>query len=286
MKNNSVPVSLSDCTSLMIKKLSIIVVLLFLAFLFAFAKDRDALRNKSTRGKYITCNGVKIYFEIYGKGEPLLLLHGNSQSIADLKYQIPFFAEKFKVIAVDSRSHGKSDDSKQDLDYYLMASDMNQLLDSLHLDSVNVLGWSDGGNIGLILAARYGKKVKKLACMGANLYSDKSSVNEKELKWARRIRMLLNILGIFNKKARHDKKFIKLLLKCNINKDDLPAIRIPVLIMAGENDIIKEDHTKLIARSIPNAHLIIFPNSTHFIPRENPVLYNNTVLNFFLNANY
>ena len=131
---------------------------------------------------------------------------------------------------------------------------------------------------------KYPKKVKKLVIMGANLCPDKSAVKIAYIRMARRTKILLNILGIFNDKARHDKKLIKMLLKYpNIDHRELNKISIPTLVLAGDQDIIKEDHTKLIASSIPAAKFIIFPNSTHFIPQENPELFNKTVMKFLFN---
>ena len=110
-----------------------------------------------------------MYYEIYGKGEPLLLIHGNGASMNAFKYQIDFFAKKYKVIGVDSRAQGKTVDTSSVLNYEMMADDLNAFLDSLKIDSANVIGWSDGGINGLLLAIRHPKKVKKLVATGANL---------------------------------------------------------------------------------------------------------------------
>jgi pimeloyl-ACP methyl ester carboxylesterase len=113
---------------------------------------------------------------VYGRGEPLLLLHGNSQSIEAFTYQIPELSKHYHVIAVDTRGQGKSTEDGKTYTYNLFASDMNSFLDQLGLDSVNIVGWSDGGNTGLIMAMKYPKKVKKLITMGANIFINKSAV--------------------------------------------------------------------------------------------------------------
>lgn len=118
--------------------------------------------------------GIKLYYEIYGQGKPLLMIHGNGGSLANFKYQIPYFAKHYKVIAVDSRAQGKSVDSSSTLNYEMMADDMMALLDAMHIDSAYVIGWSDGGINGLLLAIRHPEKVKKLAITGANLRPDLS----------------------------------------------------------------------------------------------------------------
>ncbi|RZK59008.1 MAG: alpha/beta fold hydrolase, partial [Hymenobacter sp.] len=122
-------------------------------------------------GRYVQVAGARLYCEQYGQGEPLLLLHGNGQSIKDFSQQIGFFARRFHVIAVDTRAQGKSPDATTGpLSYRLFAEDMRQLLDSLHLRRVAVLGWSDGGNTALEMALRYPARVSRLAIMGANLF--------------------------------------------------------------------------------------------------------------------
>jgi pimeloyl-ACP methyl ester carboxylesterase len=104
-----------------------------------------------------------MYYEVYGQGAPLLMIHGNGGSIKSLENQIPYFSKKYQVIIADSRAHGKSIDNNDSLSYEMMTDDLNALLDALHIDSCNVIGWSDGGVEGLLLAIRHPKKVKKLA---------------------------------------------------------------------------------------------------------------------------
>src|SRR6185436_1102382 len=135
--------------------------------------------NNSSTGKYAEVNHIRIYYEVYGKGEPLLLLHGNSSSISTFDKQIPEFSKHFMVIAVDSRGQGKSSEDGKPYTYDLFADDMNALLDHLKLENVNIVGWSDGGNTGLIMAMKYPSKVKKLVTMGANVFIN----NEVVEKW-------------------------------------------------------------------------------------------------------
>ena len=107
-------------------------------------------------GRYAEVNGIELYYEIYGEGQPLVVLHGNGGSIADFSMHYPYFIENnYKVIAIDSRAQGRSGDSEEELTYMLMASDVNALLDKLNLDSVYIWGHSDGAIIGLILAFYY-----------------------------------------------------------------------------------------------------------------------------------
>src|SRR5882762_7343948 len=133
-------------------------------------------RNKNA-GKYYEIRGIKMYCEIYGEGEPLLIIHGNGGSINNFVKQIPYFSKKYQVVIADSRAQGKTVDTKDSLSYEMMADDYDALLTALHIDSANVIGWSDGGIEGLLLAIRHPGKVKKLAITGANLRPDTSAVD-------------------------------------------------------------------------------------------------------------
>jgi len=127
-------------------------------------------------GKYYSIRGFKMYAEVYGTGQPLLIIHGNGGSIDNFLYQIPYFSKKYKVIVADSRAQGKSKDESDSLSYEMMADDYAALLDQMKIDSAFVIGWSDGGINGLLLAIRHPEKVKKLAVTGANLWPDTTAV--------------------------------------------------------------------------------------------------------------
>src|SRR5690348_15417966 len=131
--------------------------------------------NKTT-GKYYDIRGIKMYCEVYGQGQPLLIIHGNGGSINNFIYQIPYFSKKYKVIVADSRAQGNSIDKGDSLTYEMMADDYAALLDVMKIDSAYVIGWSDGGINGLLLAMRHPEKVKKLAVTGANLFADTTAV--------------------------------------------------------------------------------------------------------------
>lgn len=232
-------------------------------------------------GKFIDINGIDIYYEQYGKGDTIILIHGNSESINSFTKQIPELSKHFYILAMDSRGQGNSSKDDKRMTYELMADDVNLFLEKLKIKNANVLGWSDGGNIGLILAMKYRDKVKRLAIMGANLFNDKTSIDGKinnELRAQRK-----KIIKEDSVKNRFRIEMIDLLLnEPKINPDDLKQIQCPTLVMAGSKDVIKEDHTRLIASKIKNSKLIIFENGTHYEPTENPERFNKTVINFFI----
>ena len=181
---------------------------------------------------------------------------------------------------MDSRGQGNSSKDDKKMSYELMAQDVNSFLEKLNIKRVNVLGWSDGGNIGLILAMEHPDKVKRLATMGANLFNDKTSVDEKINKEIRTQR--LKLVKQETERNTFEIEMIDLLLnEPKIKPDELKKIQCPTLIMAGSKDVIKEGHTKLIASKIEKSKLIIFDKGTHYEPTENPDRFNKTVIEFF-----
>jgi len=234
------------------------------------------------KGNFIECNNIDIYYETYGKGEPLLLLHGNGQSISSFSEQIPEYSKHFKVIAVDTRGQGKSTDTiSERFSYNQFAEDMKVLLDSLNLRQVNIVGWSDGGNTGITLAMNYPQYVKSLVTMGANLNASDTSICSKVIKETHK-----DILKLKSKSGNYDKTTVKLLemllSEPNITLSELKNIDARTLVIAGEKDVILEQHTKLIANSIPNAKIKIVEDETHFLPIENPERFNKIVLDFLM----
>ena len=230
-------------------------------------------------GKYALINGINFYYETYGSGEPMLLLHGNSESINSFKLQIAEFAKKYRVIVVDTRGHGNSSINNERYTYDLFADDMNALLNYLKIDKANIVGWSDGGNTGLIMAMKFPEKVNRLVTMGANVFIDKTVVD----KWIFKAldKEIKSLKSDTTSYAINKIRLTNLLLtEPKHNFEEFKAILCPVLVMAGEKDIIKENHTKAIAASIKNSSLFIAPNETHYFPQENAAGFNKVVLDF------
>jgi pimeloyl-ACP methyl ester carboxylesterase len=240
-------------------------------------------------GKYVDVNDIKVYYEIYGAGEPLLLLHGNSGSIANFVYQIPELSKHFKVIAVDSRAQGKSTDSDKEITYALMASDMSALIDKLNLGSVYVVGWSDGGNVGLELALAHPQQVKKLVTFGANYTHENASAPPDNIAMEPNDPRLLQITpmmkqfkeGLDKLPPAKRKKLTDLMDKYpNLTVEQLKQIKVPVLVIAGDRDAINFDQTISLFRSLPHSQLFIVPGATHFEFVEQPEFFNSEVINF------
>lgn len=230
--------------------------------------EKSSYGNNPKAGKYYEVNGIKMYCETYGQGQPLLLIHGNGGSIVDFSKQIPFFSKTYKVIVADSRAHGKSIDKQDALTYEMMSDDYAELLQKMNIDSAFVIGWSDGGINGLLLTIRHPEKVKKLIITGANLRPDSTAVEPDVFK-----RVSANYSKFKEQFAqKKDKtaldytvlKYKRLLSEQpNIDPKTLHNIKVPVLVIGGDNDVIKPEHTLEIFRNIPNANLWILPNSGH-----------------------
>jgi len=247
-------------------------------------KDSTAIPygHNSNTGKYYNIRGFKMYCEVYGQGQPLLIIHGNGGSINNFIYQIPYFSKKYKVIIADSRSQGKSTDPGDSLTYEMMADDYSALLDVMKIDSANVIGWSDGGINGLLLAIRHPEKVKKLAVTGANLVPDTTAV-PKEI-W-NMVTPEYNSLKLIANKTSQQKtswKLLRLLVEQpHIPLENLHTIKCPTLVIGGDHDVIKPVHTMLIADNIPKSYLWILPNSGHSTPIVYKDDFNKVVDRFF-----
>ena len=243
--------------------------------------DSTIFGNNNKVGKYTTTRGFNMYYEVYGSGEPLLIIHANGGSINNFAGQIPYFAKSYKVIVADSRAQGKSVDNSDSLSYEMMADDFNALLDTLHIDSCYVIGWSDGGINGLLLAIRHPDKVKKLAITGANLWPDTTAVEPFLYNMIQRHNdSLKNVIR--TQGTRHDLKLSLLLSdQPHISLEQLHHVQCPTLIINGDHDIILPKHAMLIADNIPRSYLWIIPGAGHSTPLFHKDEFNIEVDSFF-----
>jgi len=233
-------------------------------------------------GKTFIHDGVKLYYEVYGAGEPVLLVHGNGASIGTLKAQIVYFCKHYKVIAMDSRDQGKSGDSPDKITYEKMTDDLAALLDHLKTGPVNVLGWSDGGIEALLLGLRHPEKVNKIAAMAANLNPSEEAIYPEVFAWAK---STMDSMPAATKETSEGKRLLKVRQMVfdepHIDPKVLEGISAPTLVLASDHDVIRDEHTLEIYHHIPNSQLCIFPNATHMVPYDQPDLFDATVDRFF-----
>lgn len=203
-----------------------------------------------------------IYYEIKGNGFPILLLHGNMENHHIFDKVVDVLSKDYQCIAIDTRHHGKSTKSGK-VSYETYKQDMLSLCDELNISEYDVIGFSDGAIIGLLLAM-CDKRCKHLVSIGAN-------TNPKGIKNVYRYqdmlrRLLLIPFTLYNPKAKRQYQLLKLMAtEPNISESMLESIQIPVLILAGERDMIEESDTRKISEHIPYNVLKIIENGSHFL---------------------
>jgi len=240
--------------------LKLIITIALLSFGELCAQNTSPVYvNDPEAGSFYIHYGVKIYYEIYGHGKPLVILHGNGGSIASRANLIPEFACHYMVIALDSRCHGKSDCPLGYLTYEQMASDLNALLDYLKIDSAYIWGHSDGGIVGLLMAINYPKKVKKLLASGPNLRPDTTAIDPALLP------LLDKMWAVVKNDSIRSKQFRLLVDQPHIKASDLGKIKADVMIMGGDRDAVRNEHLLEIHEDIPGSLLCILPGTTHFV---------------------
>ncbi|HTN45649.1 MAG TPA: alpha/beta hydrolase [Flavipsychrobacter sp.] len=247
----------------------------------ANAQKQTDYGNNPAAGHYILLNGAKHYYEVYGEGKPLLLIHGNSTPIRGWAPQIDFFSRKYKVYAIDCRGRGKSELGKDSLTYIQQAKDMAQFIEKLGLDSVTVIGKSDGGIIALLMGIYYPAHLKRLVAYSANMSPDTSAVYPETAKDAHDKRVEADGMLVRKDTSKNwlveQQRYRMMEYQPHVTAGDLQKISVPVLVMSNDRDVIREEHTFFIYRNIPKANLCILPNQQHGLPRLNPQLFNSMV---------
>ncbi|MCK0114902.1 alpha/beta fold hydrolase [Gelidibacter sp. F63206] len=263
---------------------TLLLLLLQFCDLTAQNKFDTPYGNNDSIGKYVELNGAKIYYEEYGNGEPLLLIHGNGANIKSMENQIEFFKSKYRVIIADNRGHGKSELKTDSLNYAQIANDWDGLVNHLKLDSVNILGWSDGGVIALKMGISKQSKIKKIVAMAANLRPDTTAVHSwapnrirEDEKLAKEMIATGDTSRDWNLELQH---YGLLLNQPNMSHEELKKISVPVLIVAGDRDIIKNEHSVEIFEQLSKGQLCIMAGSTHIAPKTKPEMFNEIVNRF------
>jgi len=235
-------------------------------------------------------NGVRLFFSRFGSGRPLLLLHGglaNSNYWGDV---IPFWvANGFEVIVVDSRGHGRSTRSDSPFSYELMAADIVSLLKYLELPRVDLVGWSDGGIVGIDLAIHHPARLKRMAIYGTN--SDPSGIRphfDTTDVFARYLARARTEYEQLSPTPQDFDRFVGQIEMMWANQPrysslDLGRISTPTLVFDGAHDeAIKRDHTEYLAHEIPGASLVVLDDVSHFGMLQNPSEFAGTVADFLL----
>ena len=199
---------------------------------------------------YIDINNVKLYYDVVGTGSPLILIHGNGESHEIFDEAVKLLSEHFTCYLLDSRGHGQSQ-KVSEYHYADMAEDVYQFIQALSLQNITFYGFSDGGIIGLLLASRYPDLFGRMIISGANTSPAAISgwVEEAFQNW----RQIMKKSALFK----------LMMTEPDITREQLAAIQIPTLVLAGSEDVIAETDTRFIAESIPGAELRILPGEDH-----------------------
>ncbi len=233
---------------------------------------------------YVTSfDGTVLFYQTWGQGEPLLLLHGNGGSSAYFKKQIPVFSQYFKVIAMDSREHGKSGNQANDLSFELMAQDIVALCQQEGIPQLSLLGFSDGANLAMTFAVRYPQYVDRLVLNSGNL-------TPADLTWVMRVLSqagygAMSLVSKISPLGGHFFRLLSLIVQpLAITKEDLKGLQRPVLVIVGERDSIKLSHTMELAEALPQAELEIVPKTGHLLAKKRPEWFNQRILAFLRSA--
>lgn len=208
----------------------------------------------------------------------MILLHGNGEDSTYFVHQMAPFARHFRVIAIDTRGHGKTPRGGAPFTIAQFADDLLAFMDRHHLAKAHLLGFSDGGNIALVFALRYPERVERLVLNGANLHASgvRRSV-QIPIEVGYRVARLFAAVST---KAKRNAEMLGLMVNDpNVEPEALLAIQAPTLVIAGTHDMIRDAHTRLIASRIPNARLALI-DGDHFIANRKPEAFNQAVLEF------
>ena len=237
---------------------------------------------------YVDANGVHIYYDEHGSGEPLLLLHGGLVDGDSFAQQTPALAERFRVIVPDRRGHGRTSDVDGPISYDVMADDTVAFIEALGTGPAHLVGWSDGGDVGLLVAIKRPDLVRRLVTIGSNFNADGLMGEAAEAFKPDTPTSVVPIMHeAWKVNAVEPDRFDTVLEKMQqcwfdyaIPTADLARITAPTLVMVGDDDITRFEHTIELYDTIADAQLAVIPGASHLVPLEKPDLVNQLVLDF------
>lgn len=268
------------------------VILLHTAMQVSCSRQTDG--TAPVESGYAEIGPVRLYYEIRGDGEPLLLLHGGlggSEHFAEL---VPLLSKSFEVITVDRRGHGRSTDDGRPFSYAGMAEEMKAFLDHRQLGSVNILGFSDGGVVGFHLASTYPETVEKLVAVGANFRVD--GMTPETVEFMTNQMTPENLGRVFPEVERAyratnpqpdnfgpfiERSHALWLRDPYLTEQQMTEINVPVLLVIGEDDAIRLEHVLEMRHLIEGSQICVLPGGTHFVLGEKPAIVLPILLDFF-----
>jgi pimeloyl-ACP methyl ester carboxylesterase len=224
-------------------------------------------------------DGSLLFYEIYGQGFPLFLLHGNNNDGTYFHYQIQSFMKEFQVFVLDSRGQGHSTNTARKISFQQMANDLNAIMEHENITRANILGFSDGANIAMVFAHTHPEKVNRMVLNAGN-----TKVTGLKNYWV--ILTYLQyfaywFLAFFFERAREKRPIIGLMTHdIGLSQKDLTEITAPTLVIVGKQDDIKLKHTLMIVNHLPQAKFVLVPKQGHTLARKDANNFNQEVLSF------
>jgi pimeloyl-ACP methyl ester carboxylesterase len=241
-------------------------------------------------GDYAKIDKVRFYYEIHGKGEPLVLMHGAWATIESLAFQVGHLSERFRVILVERRGHGRTPDTPGKFTYMQGAEDMKIVMEHLGVRRAHIVGWSDGGVIGLLMARHHPECVSRFVCISGSYhfrgYTRAFARSFEDSTSESLDPMIAQVYGWTSPDGPEHFPIVFEKIKGmssshpRYTKRELETIQVPTLIMSGDADIVSLEHSVNFFKGLPNAQLSIVPGTTHMLPMERPGLVNSQIIQF------
>lgn len=218
----------------------------------------------------VKSGSASVFYETFGdeNNQPLILLHGNGESRQHFKKHIEIFKEKYYVIAVDSRGHGDSGFGFNSLSLSMMVIDLENILKQLNITKANILGFSDGANVAMLFAIKNPQWVKSLVLVSGNLFF--KGLDIKTRFWIAFGYYFSKLAGKIDQRNKIYNEFYLIMYKePDLKAEQLRVINSPTLVIGGTKDMVKTEHTRLIAENIKNSKLKLIDNADHFYIYKN-----------------
>jgi pimeloyl-ACP methyl ester carboxylesterase len=232
--------------------------------------------------EYIELDDARIFCRISGRNEapPLVLLHGNGENLNVFESQIKFFSTDYKVIALDTRGHGKSSRGKAPLDFHTFAADLRQLFDALKINKAHLVGFSDGAIIALHFALKSPERISSMILVGAN-YTPKGFRFTTRI-YVKIFYLYLSMKSIFSSESQKRREIWSLMVHHpHLSLDEISQISAPTLIITGENDMVSQVQNNDLHVNIANSKRLIIPKADHFFLFKTPEIFNRIAGEFF-----
>ena len=243
----------------------------------------------ATPGSYADLNRIRMYYEVKGSGPVLVLLHGGAGNGEQFSRQVPAFEKHFRLVVPDMCAQGRTTDREGALTYHAMAEDVIALMDRLGVKRFDIMGWSDGGVTGLDLAIHHPDRLRRLVTFGANFSPD--GLQAADVAWNDTATAAAFGDGMragwsrLSPQPDHYEAAMNKIIQMwktqpRFTAAELRSIQAPVLICAGEHDLIRLEHTRALAAAIPGARTWIVPGASHGAMLEKPAEVNAQVIRF------